>query len=223
MVATRGVVREFLLLGSVFGKRCSSRDLVRWRADGCRVVRWDSVGYVLCCGVAQGPEKWDTKVAEANEILWGLKLALDEGIDKLVIDDPFSAVTLKYRFGGVFKTISNGEVLYKGGKVRTFSIDLDKLCWWWLEDFAKKCGDYDKIDYLYYLVPGLTLADGLRKMYSDLEVLELRSVVEKYRSIEIYVFDGKEAPHFQPMQKFPIKRCPPKPLMLKDDSNQKDA
>uniref|UniRef100_A0A803MZ54 RNase H type-1 domain-containing protein n=1 Tax=Chenopodium quinoa TaxID=63459 RepID=A0A803MZ54_CHEQI len=86
IVATRGVVREFLLLGSVFGKRCSSRDLVRWRADGCRVVRWDSVGYVLCCGVAQGPEKWDTKVAEANEILWGLKLALDEGIDKLVVE-----------------------------------------------------------------------------------------------------------------------------------------
>uniref|UniRef100_A0A803LQ23 AP2/ERF domain-containing protein n=1 Tax=Chenopodium quinoa TaxID=63459 RepID=A0A803LQ23_CHEQI len=43
------------------------------------------------------------------------------------IDDPFSAVTLKYRFGGVFKTYANGEV------------------------------------------------------YSDLEVLEMRSVVEKNR------------------------------------------
>uniref|UniRef100_A0A803M698 PB1-like domain-containing protein n=1 Tax=Chenopodium quinoa TaxID=63459 RepID=A0A803M698_CHEQI len=105
-------------------------------------------------------------------------------------DDPFSAVTLKYCFGGVFKTYANGEVVYKSGKVRTFCIDPDKLYWWWLEDFAKKCGDYDKIDFLFYLVLGMTLANGLRKVYSDLEVLEMRSLVEKNRCIEIYTQDS---------------------------------
>ncbi|XP_021715987.1 uncharacterized protein LOC110683888 [Chenopodium quinoa] len=52
---------------------------------------------------------------------------------------------------------------------RTFSIDPDQLCWWWLEDYAKQCG-VENVESLLYLEPGEPLESGLRKVYSDNEV-----------------------------------------------------
>uniref|UniRef100_A0A803N4Q7 PB1-like domain-containing protein n=1 Tax=Chenopodium quinoa TaxID=63459 RepID=A0A803N4Q7_CHEQI len=82
---------------------------------------------------------------------------------RLEMEDPFSAITLKYWFGGSFKTVANRELVYVGGKGKTFNIDPDLLCWWWLEDFAKKCDGIGNIEFMYYLVSGLSLVNGLRK------------------------------------------------------------
>ena len=42
-----------------------------------------------------------------------------------------------------------------------------ELCWFWLEELAKKCGPYMKIEEIYYLIPGKSLEEGLRGMNAD--------------------------------------------------------
>lgn len=104
--------------------------------------------------------------------------------------------TLKFWHSGVFKKVSNGETVYEGGRGRTFNVDIDELCWWDLEDLAKKCG-HESIEGLYYLIPGQSLANGLRKVYKDEEVLKLAELVLKYRCVELYVFHGAELPNLK--------------------------
>lgn len=60
-------------------------------------------------------------------------------------------VTLKFSHGGVFKKFKNGHA-YVGGWIRTFMVDPDELCFWDLRDLAKKCGNYEDIQSLYYFV-----------------------------------------------------------------------
>uniref|UniRef100_A0A803N506 PB1-like domain-containing protein n=1 Tax=Chenopodium quinoa TaxID=63459 RepID=A0A803N506_CHEQI len=157
-----------------------------------------------------------------------------------MMDDPFGAVTLKYWYGGSFKTSRNGTLVYEGGIGRTFSIDPDQLCWWWLEDFAKHCG-VENVEALLYLEPGEPLESGLRKVYSYNEVNGMREMLLKFRCVEIYVHKGVELPKLHPMptqvqkkkaeplthdiakHKLPIKRAPRLPLMIKDAPSQKDA
>ncbi|XP_056690438.1 uncharacterized protein [Spinacia oleracea] len=103
--------------------------------------------------------------------------------------------TLKIWHGGVFKKVANGETIYEGGRGRTFPVDVDELCWWDLEVLAKKCGGYENIDGLFYLIPGLSLANGLRKVYEDVEVLKMAELVLKYRCVELYVYHGTELPN----------------------------
>uniref|UniRef100_A0A803M6I5 PB1-like domain-containing protein n=1 Tax=Chenopodium quinoa TaxID=63459 RepID=A0A803M6I5_CHEQI len=96
-------------------------------------------------------------------------------------------VSLRYWHGGNFKIVGNGELVYMGGKGRTFQVSPDELCYWELLELGTKCGDYIKIAALYYLVPGKSLADGLRKIAGDAEVLEMGEIVMKHRSIDVYV------------------------------------
>uniref|UniRef100_A0A803LIX4 PB1-like domain-containing protein n=1 Tax=Chenopodium quinoa TaxID=63459 RepID=A0A803LIX4_CHEQI len=93
--------------------------------------------------------------------------------------------SLRYWHGGSFKIVGNGELVYMGGKGRTFQVSPDELCYWELLELGTKCGDYINIDALYYLVPGKSLADGLRKIAGDAEVLEMGEIVMKHRSIDV--------------------------------------
>ncbi|XP_056690232.1 uncharacterized protein [Spinacia oleracea] len=112
--------------------------------------------------------------------------------------------TVKFWHSGVFKKVSNGETVYEGGRGRTFNVDIDELCWWDLEDLAKKCG-HESIEGLYYLIPGQSLANGLRKVYKDEEVLKLAELVLKYRCVELYVFHGENYEWEDPRPESPLK------------------
>ncbi|KAL2922604.1 GTPase-activating protein BEM3 [Bienertia sinuspersici] len=99
------------------------------------------------------------------------------------------SVTLRFYHGGLFKKIGVG-LKYIGGMGRTFKVDLDELCWFFLEQLAKECGCYNLIEEIYYLIPGLNLDNGLRKVYTDKEVLEMAAIVNKNRAIDLYVVHG---------------------------------
>ena len=53
----------------------------------------------------------------------------------------------------------------------TFNVDPNELCWFGLEELAKKCGPYMKSEEVYYLTLGKSLDEGLRRVYDDKEVL----------------------------------------------------
>ncbi|KAL2932963.1 Serum amyloid A protein [Bienertia sinuspersici] len=75
-----------------------------------------------------------------------------------------------------------------GREARTFQLDVDELCWFLLEEFAVKCGCYNKGDHIYYLIPDAeTFEMGLRRVYSDDEVRVMSDVMVKFRCISCYV------------------------------------
>ncbi|KNA09920.1 hypothetical protein SOVF_149160 [Spinacia oleracea] len=102
-------------------------------------------------------------------------------------------VTLKFWHGGLFKDKPIGRQ-YVGGQARTFQVDIDELCWWYLLELVEKCGKYGKVEEIYYLLPNKGLKDGLMRVYTDKEVLEMAEVVLKYRSIELFVLHGVDQP-----------------------------
>uniref|UniRef100_A0A803MHA7 PB1-like domain-containing protein n=1 Tax=Chenopodium quinoa TaxID=63459 RepID=A0A803MHA7_CHEQI len=54
------------------------------------------------------------------------------------------------------------------GQGRTFSVDPDLLCSFYLVELIMKCARYDgRIQGFLYLVPGLSMVDGLRKVTDD--------------------------------------------------------
>ncbi|KNA20335.1 hypothetical protein SOVF_052970 [Spinacia oleracea] len=123
-------------------------------------------------------------------------------------------VTLKIWHGGIFKTVNNGQLVYEGGKGKTCQIDSDVLCWWDLLDLAKNCGNYSTIEGLCYLIPGQPMANGLRKVYDDAQVLELTELALKSRCIEVYVNHGFELPDMHTkIQKLQPKRAPHPPQL----------
>ncbi|XP_021748573.1 uncharacterized protein LOC110714373 [Chenopodium quinoa] len=54
--------------------------------SGLGVVVRDENGGVLVCGAAQSQDRWDTATAEAKAVMFGLQLAKDAGMDKLVVE-----------------------------------------------------------------------------------------------------------------------------------------
>ncbi|KAL2938258.1 hypothetical protein RDABS01_021707 [Bienertia sinuspersici] len=99
--------------------------------------------------------------------------------------------TLRFWHGGIFKRYKNtGLLKYVRGQGRTFTVDIDELCWCFLEEMARKFGGYSKIDQIYYLIPKSNLDEGLHRVYSDKEVLEMGEIVKINRVIELYVQHG---------------------------------
>ncbi|KAL2902675.1 Mediator of RNA polymerase II transcription subunit 13, partial [Bienertia sinuspersici] len=82
---------------------------------------------------------------------------------------------------------------YVGGEGRTFLVDVDELCWWFLDQMARKCGAYKKIVEIYYLMPHSTLDEGLKRVYNDKEVL-MAEVVLKHKALDLYVVHGVDLP-----------------------------
>ncbi|CAH9146031.1 unnamed protein product [Cuscuta epithymum] len=103
------------------------------------------------------------------------------------------SLTLRFWHGGSFRKI-NKKLVYLNGQSNSFEIDPDELCWFWLEELAKKCGTYNVIDQIFYLIPGMTLDKGLRKVYNDKEVLEMSAILVQSRSLDMYVLHGLDEP-----------------------------
>ena len=91
------------------------------------------------------------------------------------------------------------ELQYLGGKGRTFHVDLDELCWFWLKELAEECGPYMKIDEIYYLIPSKSLDEGLRRVYNDKDVLEMTDIVAANMFIDLYVVHEVDEPKFVPL------------------------
>ncbi|CAH9121765.1 unnamed protein product [Cuscuta epithymum] len=98
-------------------------------------------------------------------------------------------VSLRFWHGGLFMK-KKDKLLYLNGECKSFDVDPDELCWFWLEELAKKCGSYTTIDEIYYLITGLSLDKGLRRVYNDKEVLQMSEIVLKARSLKMYVVHG---------------------------------
>ncbi|KAL2900176.1 putative cell division protein WhiA [Bienertia sinuspersici] len=101
--------------------------------------------------------------------------------------------------GGMFKKMGSG-LKYIGGQGRTFEVDSDELCWFYLVELAKKCGDYCTIDQIYYVKPDAeTLEKGLTRVFSDDEVRMMIGDVLKTRSVQCFVVDGLNGSSLVPM------------------------
>ncbi|CAH9118432.1 unnamed protein product [Cuscuta epithymum] len=101
-------------------------------------------------------------------------------------------LSLRFWHGGLFRKTQDALV-YVNGRSKFFEIDPDELCWFWLEELTKKCGSYNVIDEIFYLVPGLSLDKGLRKVYNDQEVQQMTEMTEillKVGPLDLYVLHG---------------------------------
>ncbi|KAL2899215.1 Turripeptide VIII-01, partial [Bienertia sinuspersici] len=95
--------------------------------------------------------------------------------------------------GGTFKKGKNGVWVYTGGLCRTFEVDPDELCWFYLKELVEKCGVSNDGLKIYYLMLGIDFVSGLRSVYDDNEVRRTGEVLMKSRCIDLYVVgDGKE-------------------------------
>lgn len=125
---------------------------------------------------------------------------------------------------------------------RTFPIDPDEICIWDLIELGRKCGDYTDQVRLFYLVPGMTLSTGLRKVYEDDEVLEMTKLLVQQKFMELYVLHGESDdplstnipmdtddtasppfPHQPKAKKLTPRRGPQKPTLAKDIGPTEDA
>ncbi|KAL2900059.1 Glycine dehydrogenase, partial [Bienertia sinuspersici] len=95
--------------------------------------------------------------------------------------------------GGLFKKLKT-RFQYVGGEGRTFLVDVDELCWSFLEQMARKCGAYKKIVKIYYLMPHSTLDEGVKRVYNEKEVLEMAEVVLRHKALDLYVVHGVDVP-----------------------------
>uniref|UniRef100_A0A803MRN2 PB1-like domain-containing protein n=1 Tax=Chenopodium quinoa TaxID=63459 RepID=A0A803MRN2_CHEQI len=94
-------------------------------------------------------------------------------------------ISLKMWHGGVFRTLENGTLCYMNGVGRTFNVDPDELCSFYLMELVMKCARYEnRIKGFLYLVPGLSMVDGLRRVTDDDSMREMIKVAEKYRGVE---------------------------------------
>ena len=64
---------------------------------------------------------------------------------------------------------------------------------------AKKCWGDMKIEEVYYLIPGKSLYEGLRRVYNNKEVLQMSEIVLGNRPIDLYVLHGVDEPKIVPM------------------------
>lgn len=102
-------------------------------------------------------------------------------------------VTLRFWHGGMFKRSSQG-LQYVGGSGRTFRVDVDELCWWYLEELVQKCGKYSTVHRIYYLNPGESMDVGLKIVYTDSEVRVLGQIAIETRVVDLYVEHGVDNP-----------------------------
>ncbi|KAL2939828.1 Transposase for insertion sequence element IS1081 [Bienertia sinuspersici] len=122
----------------------------------------------------------------------------------------FDNVTIRFWHGGGFTTVGNNDMVYKGGVGRNFFVDPDELCYWDVVEFGRKCG-HDNVLGMYYLVPGMSLENGLRKIIGDEEVLQMGEIAVKYRAVEVYLLHSEVEPNLSPCEQ-PIQSIVSNPI-----------
>uniref|UniRef100_A0A803MIV1 PB1-like domain-containing protein n=1 Tax=Chenopodium quinoa TaxID=63459 RepID=A0A803MIV1_CHEQI len=78
--------------------------------------------------------------------------------------NPFVAVTLEFWHGGQFRIVANGHLVYEGGKGSTREISPDEICYWDLILLAREVSNGKTVEGVYYLILGLSMENGLRKV-----------------------------------------------------------
>uniref|UniRef100_A0A803KTW2 PB1-like domain-containing protein n=1 Tax=Chenopodium quinoa TaxID=63459 RepID=A0A803KTW2_CHEQI len=125
------------------------------------------------------------------------------------------------------------------GQNRTFNVDPDELCSFYLVELVMKCARYDgRIQGFLYLVPGLSMEDGLRRVTDDDSMREMIRVAEKHRGVEVYAMHCENDPILFPKElqpasskqktqpksvrakKLPLKRGPPSQKALVETSHK---
>ncbi|CAN6304592.1 unnamed protein product [Urochloa humidicola] len=99
--------------------------------------------------------------------------------------DEFS---LEVHHGGFF--LGSGHLRsYVGGKIDWFDrIECDTWSGLWFEDFLQQLGyENNPSIKFYWLLPGKTLADGLRIIISDHDTNVMAKMVEKFQTLVVYV------------------------------------
>ncbi|KAL2942163.1 hypothetical protein RDABS01_030513 [Bienertia sinuspersici] len=86
-----------------------------------------------------------------------------------------------------------------GGEGKTFVVDPDELSYFEMLDLGKKCGEYSGSCDLYYVVPGLSMLEGLRKIVDDRVVLEMGNWQSNSPSSSQQTKTLKEAPFSSPI------------------------
>lgn len=77
---------------------------------------------------------------------------------------------------------------------KSFQVDANELCWWYVKELVDKCGVYNSFFRIYYLLPRECLDVGLRKLYDDNEVKGMGEIAFKHRCVELFVQHGVDAP-----------------------------
>ncbi|KAL2903770.1 FO synthase subunit 1 [Bienertia sinuspersici] len=141
-------------------------------------------------------------------------------------------IGLKFWHSGVFKTLGNGKLVYEGGCGITKHVDPNLLSYFDLVELGKEsCGGKEVVS-VYYLMHGLNLKNGLRKVVNDADVLEVTALAGKIRCVKKYLFHGVVSPDLQPIDPPPHEthfqqitqatQCPLKPSKHKK-AHQKEA
>uniref|UniRef100_A0A803MV18 PB1-like domain-containing protein n=1 Tax=Chenopodium quinoa TaxID=63459 RepID=A0A803MV18_CHEQI len=116
-------------------------------------------------------------------------------------------ICLKFRHSGWFKHLSNGDLVYEGGRGKSKQIDPDFLSFFDIIELAKECcGESNDVAGLYYLLPGLSMTNGLRKVHDDVDVMEVARLGVKYRCVELYVKHRDESPELDPFEEPEVQR-----------------
>jgi hypothetical protein len=103
------------------------------------------------------------------------------------VGDSSDEFTIKLHHGGFF--VGYGELRsYVDGKIDWFDhVETDTWSLLWFEDFQEQLGyKIDKMLKIYWLLPGKTLADGLRIISGDHDINVMSSVAEKHKTLVVY-------------------------------------
>lgn len=73
-----------------------------------------------------------------------------------------------------------------------FLVEVGELCWWWVEDFAKKCEPFEKDDEIHCVLPNVSYEDGLFGVYHDNKVRELDKSITECKMVKCLVVKGNE-------------------------------
>ncbi|XP_056691513.1 uncharacterized protein [Spinacia oleracea] len=106
-------------------------------------------------------------------------------------------ITLKIWHSGSFK--KKGSVLeFVGGGYKTFEVDTDEMCWWYLVELVEKCGKVLKeVDHVYYMEPRTTSYEkGLKRVFTDADCRVLMEYAKEMRCVDCYVVPSVEVPRF---------------------------
>uniref|UniRef100_A0A803MZM6 PB1-like domain-containing protein n=1 Tax=Chenopodium quinoa TaxID=63459 RepID=A0A803MZM6_CHEQI len=112
----------------------------------------------------------------------------------------FQKISLKVWHGGGFKTVANGELVYERGRGRTKSVDPDELSYFDLLELAKECSNGKAVEGVLYLIPGLSLCNGLRRINNDNDAVEVASLGRNYRGVELYVLHAEDDLDLDPQE-----------------------
>lgn len=111
-----------------------------------------------------------------------------EGFVSSLLGDGSDEFTVKVHHGGFF--VGHGNLRsYLNGKVSWFdNVEIDTWSPLWLDQFVEDLG-YLRTPTLkiYWLLPGKDISDGLRVVVSDTDTNVMASMVEKFRTLVVYI------------------------------------